>query len=673
MLEKNKLDIEGGGNIAAGEAVNITNNHYYAASSLPEVVINALEIAPSLGVKKNNNLPDLTPNFTGRVKERALVREALLTGNTTLIAQAGTGKSTLATHIAHDLIDDFPYVWWVNAQSSATANQNLIALAAEFQDFHTSETVQVRLDALKRHMQERGKDCLIILDNINDKAQFDKEYKAVCGKARVLITSRAPGFTQIGKQIELLPFDNDEACAFLKTCLPHESDESLMQDLSARLGYLPLVLHHAASYIDLTGCGIAGYLARLDKYGLTRILNESANRASNHERSLPFIIALSRQHLKETMPMADVLLQLLSNLAENQIPQALLSKIDPEDARFKPFIGLEDDLERDNAFELLRKLGLITTGNLNLANLPPEWKPCVSLHRLTREIVAGDTESFVAPALQHLLYKATFIDSKHKKYWGIYESLLKHVEHELPKAFELETWEEKRFFYGHLAQYYEIVEGSITKSLKMWSNLVEFEQKHEAPLLIKASTYLSLAKIHTLMDEKEFHLNQANKYYALCLKIKQENLHSNDPSLMITYATYSLLLLRIKKPTKAKDFHSKAMAIYNNLENKKEVFMFLSHHARYLNETRKYAAAKKAHLHLLEIEQKLFDADEIDQYELGKTYHNLSITFENNREWTESLSYAKKAVQLANNLPETHRDRINCEKRYDYLENRARR
>lgn len=217
-----------------------------------------------------NVLP--APQLAVQARGRADVIDALSglarvpDGHVHVLAGAGgLGKSTVARAVAEQVKAGGGRVWWVPAGDSVLLAQLLLGLARELgaSTGQVKEALAGRLnpsDVLWSQL-EQSPGWTLLLDNADDLATLAVGGRGVdsgSGWLRssqaglMVVTSRMGDQTVWGPVVamhRLGPLGDKEGALVLMDLAPRAGDEHAAQRLSARLGGLPLALHHAGSYL----------------------------------------------------------------------------------------------------------------------------------------------------------------------------------------------------------------------------------------------------------------------------------------------------------------------------------------------------------------------------------------------------------------------------------------
>ena len=177
----------------------------------------------------------------------------------------GTGKSTVARAVAARLATENRRVWWVPAADAVLLTQLLLGLARELgaTPDQVQEALTGRLNPSDVLWQQlvASPGWTLILDNADDLptlAASGRDAASGSGWLRpspaglILVTSRVSDPHQWGPPAHvhrLQPLDEQNGSQVLRDLAPSGGDEPTARSLSARLGGLPLALHHAGSYL----------------------------------------------------------------------------------------------------------------------------------------------------------------------------------------------------------------------------------------------------------------------------------------------------------------------------------------------------------------------------------------------------------------------------------------
>ncbi len=227
------------------------------------------------------------------------------------VTQAGLGGvgKTHATEYAYRYASDYSLVWWVQAETAATADSEYAKLAVKLDLPEKDLADQPRIVRAVREWFEHHADWLLILDNVAQSGDCTR-FGARSNKGHILITSR----NQNWADAEVLPIPElprSEAIAFLEK-RSGKKDNKAAGELCEAVSDLPLTIDQAGAYIRTTGVTIAEYLSLFQRYS----------------QDLPDPVSvtcrMSFEKLQTENPAALDLLHLIAYIAPDNIPRDLI-------------------------------------------------------------------------------------------------------------------------------------------------------------------------------------------------------------------------------------------------------------------------------------------------------------------------------------------------------------
>jgi transcriptional regulator with XRE-family HTH domain len=330
--------------------------------------------------------------FTGRETFFETMRDRLVSSTVRPHALAinglgGIGKTQLAVEYAYRYRSEYTAILWFRADSQESLIDSCVSLANELdlpekgaQD--RSATIRV----VQRWLKENA-DCLIVLDNVEDPATI-YDFLLLIGESHIILTTRAQAIGAVAQTLELGEMDIEESMLLLlrrAQIIPAhaplesiaETSLSLTRNIATVMEGLPLALNQAASYIEETGCGLAGYL-RLIEAQLAKMLKVN-DRAliSDHHTSVTATWTLSFEKIKQNNAAAAELLYLCAFLWPEKIYEEFIMEsaaaFDLELQR-----AASDPIELHWAIAELRKYSLLRTD--------PD-SGTLSIHRLVQTVI----------------------------------------------------------------------------------------------------------------------------------------------------------------------------------------------------------------------------------------------------------------------------------------------
>ncbi|MFJ6568896.1 tetratricopeptide repeat protein [Streptomyces sp. NPDC091292] len=270
------------------------------------------------------NLPERPTLFVGRERELALLDAALASPGGAVVhavhGLGGIGKSTLAARWAADRARRTP-VWWITAESPASVDAGLAALAGTLQPALTTLLQQRQLRDWALQWLTAHDDWLVVLDNVSDPADLKPLLAATTG--RFLITSRrATGWHGIAEPISLDVLDPAEAADLFTRICPTAGDGTA--EVCAELGHLPLAVEQAAAYCAETGATARDYLDLLADYPAH--MYTATAEGGDIQRTVARVWRLTLDRIADD-PLAVTILLALAWYAPDGIPRTLLDTL----------------------------------------------------------------------------------------------------------------------------------------------------------------------------------------------------------------------------------------------------------------------------------------------------------------------------------------------------------
>ncbi len=329
------------------------------------------------------------PNFAGREEDLARLNAALSAGRTaaltnsghaaTLSGLGGVGKSVLAREFAWRNKGRYQGIWWVRAEKRETLFEDLIEPGSHFiPGLQGAEDRPKAARAALDHIWQGTFQLpwLIVYDNVEKPG--DLEHLTPRGGAHILITSRWPHWDEAA-EIAIDVFPRDVAIQYLMK-RARKNDPEGAGRLAEALGYLPLALDHAGSYLRNGFGTFDGYIRDLAEF-LKRKPGKGKSRGQYPDSVHgTFNLALDRVIAGDpdlgitAIPEAEQLMRVLAFLAPDQIP---LDFIPPE---------VLPDIQKGDAAAALQEASLLRIGTFE------DGRPHASVHRLVQQVMRGRLE-----------------------------------------------------------------------------------------------------------------------------------------------------------------------------------------------------------------------------------------------------------------------------------------
>lgn len=286
------------------------------------------------------------PFFTGREALLTRLHDQFHTTKTSALTRVqaisglgGIGKTQIAVEYTYRYQDEYEAVLWVGAETRLSLFTNFVKLAAVLQlptkDTQDQEQVAVAV----KHWLETHTGWLLILDGADD-VRMATEILPMGGKGHILLTTRDQAVVTIPNRIEIEKLDKQEGTLLLLRRSRLISDDDLIEavEKSRRsaaeaivqaVDGLPLALDQAGTFIEETGCGLAGYL---NLYHTHRkdLLQRRSSLPTDHPEAVANTWSLSFQMIEQTNRAAAALLRLCAFLAPDAIPEEILTEGAPD-------------------------------------------------------------------------------------------------------------------------------------------------------------------------------------------------------------------------------------------------------------------------------------------------------------------------------------------------------
>ncbi|HEU4714253.1 MAG TPA: SIR2 family protein [Pyrinomonadaceae bacterium] len=252
--------------------------------------------------------------IVGQQKVLEDVRKQLTEGKRTAIGQTaafrglgGLGKTQLAIEYAYRYRDEYPNgVIWINADQDIDAQ--LIEIAEKGRWIAPESDHKYKIQIAQQRIRSHS-DCLIIFDNLDDRAAIDAYLPEPEANPHILVTSRIDHVDFYPVPVALL----DEALSgelLLKEARrepENEDEEKAAKGIVILLGGLPLALELAGAYLShRRGVTFQQYYELLNN-DLKNALPKNVSSFTKHEADLYSTLRLSEGLLQEEAHLHQVL------------------------------------------------------------------------------------------------------------------------------------------------------------------------------------------------------------------------------------------------------------------------------------------------------------------------------------------------------------------------------
>jgi tetratricopeptide (TPR) repeat protein len=288
--------------------------------------------APGLTI---HNLPfPPNPLFTGREAElealhRGLQEQAKIAATQMVAVHGlgGVGKTQLAVQYAWKYLHEFDAVLWVRTDSAEALEASLAGLASVLRLPEAKEREQaVQIEAVLVWLRDHNR-WLMIADNADTEAavQAIRQRLPPSLPGFMFVTSRLSSWPLNLRQLSVDLFSVEEATRYLLARAGEREHEgggvAAAQRLAEDLGFLPLALEQAASFIVEMRWSFAKYQEQLHEARL-EILSEGREGGTHYPASVAKTWSMT---LEQIGPLARSLLRLAAWFAPDAMPRGIFS------------------------------------------------------------------------------------------------------------------------------------------------------------------------------------------------------------------------------------------------------------------------------------------------------------------------------------------------------------
>ncbi len=333
-----------------------------------------------------HTLPQPQDTFIGRIEVLKIISAHFKAKKNIqiLYGMGGVGKTQIALHYAYSQLGRYSAVAWINANTRLDIYESCIDIlkrANQTLETFTEESVRVAF----LNYFERGRDWMIVFDNAdyidNSSSKMREILESYMPKSggHILITTRCNVDFTGATRTQIDVFSPEIAAEFMARNAGQEADADT-ELLAKKLGYLPLALKYAASYIR-EHTTYRGYLKLWKKYGL-RLFDQDNNIYAEQTIRQAFHISLDK--IKDDVMATNFLYRLscldIVSVPLSQYLLAVLTKWEKKSDDLECLHSvLNDEITRN---ELIAKLSRYSLVNWDKTN--------ISMHPLLREIIFNE-------------------------------------------------------------------------------------------------------------------------------------------------------------------------------------------------------------------------------------------------------------------------------------------
>ena len=487
-------------------------------------------------------------NFTGRLG--ILSRIALELSKEKVLAihgMGGIGKSQTVSEYVYRHADEYAIIWWINSEDATTLISKYVSLAEPLNlPFKGMKELDV-INIVKGKLEQID-NWLLIFDNAENPRDI-RDYFPKTDNGHILITSRSPKWGEIALTLSLDEMAPDESVAFLLK-RTNEKDKNAAEELAVKLGYLPLALEQAGSYIESSGMRISDYIALHKKY-LSKLMDKG--KPTDYPETVSTTWGISFERIKVKSKAAIELMNLFAFFAPEDIPIPVLEK----GTEYLPD-GLKeiitDPFEFGDAITVLRNYSIVRRFGKSL-----------SIHRLMQTVIRDklneEEKKFWSENAFHIIDNAFVFDNKDLKTWAECAQLLPHsnavVQNVLDSKADLNIICDLLNRMGCFLNN----SGQFMKAKRLVSQALEIEEKiHGSSHFKIADIVNNLGTIHGEIGELEI----AENYHRKAFEIDEKIYGTSHPIVARDFNNLGNILGKRGELEEARLFLEKALKIDEN-------------------------------------------------------------------------------------------------------------
>jgi tetratricopeptide (TPR) repeat protein len=561
---------------------------------------------------------------------------------TTLKGMGGIGKTRLACEYAKKHEKEYlSGVYFINAFSKENVHVQVYQFAIEKNLIDKEEKNQsVILEKVKKWMKEND-NWLFILDNvehyknIEDLLKYDTDI-FVNSKRHFIITSRKT-YPQL-EDIDLTVFNEVEAKEFFRTHTGKDFDTGLEPDkyaesIAKELGYLPLALEQAASYIKKHKKSYQEYY-KLIKMSLLEILRKGDYESETLPVQATFNISIRMIENEETKQ----LLNLCSFFAPDNIHCSWFIDANKQLKSYSP--SLQEKIKNNEEYKKI----LNELAEYSLVRIEDNK---ISIHRLTQEVVKkslkdkddNEQKKWINCCID-ILDKQRNSDFSKAELRSLFTEMTPHILSVTvyPCLERQEEVANLYVFLGYgfvkLANYDEALK-YFQKALAVWKKLLGIEHP---------STAASYNHIGFVYYNQGDYAN-ALEYYQNALDIREKVLGKEHFDIAISYNNIGGIYNEQGDYPKALEYYQKALEIQEKVLGKEHLDTAISYNniGGIYNRQGDYANALKYFQMALDIREKLLGKEHPDT---ARSYNNIGIIYNRQGNYLNALEYDQKALAI---------------------------
>jgi tetratricopeptide (TPR) repeat protein len=586
-----------------------------------------------------NNLPPRNRYFTGRNQNLDKIPMVFKDNNFIQVTGlGGIGKTQLALEYAYRYGERYTsIIWFVSAVNETTIFSSFVALCKKVGVDLPNDYSEPDVQKSAKEWLEHSDGWLLILDDL-ELYETVMPYLPLKSSGHILITTRVTN-ANLGAVVNIGELSEDEAVEFLKLNLATVETDAQLKELAKKLGYFPLALEQAASYILETKVTIPEYFYQFDSAKI--VLTDDKEKAFTQFDQV--MLATLQTSFSKISESAKQLLYLCAYMAPHEIPHSLfIRNIDllPEPLRS----NLNDKSGRFTLSDELEAYALIT----------------------------GQRQEFsVHPYYQWYLRQ---LQEDRSEWVNI---CLRLFISDIPREFD--DWESKERFV-HIAEHAYFVAGH-AHSIKFKSNATselyfclgygfdkigQYDKSldcyhkalmiHEKTLGKKnpdtAKTYNNIANVY----KKQGDYSKALEWLEKASSISEKVIGKENPSTAKTYNNIASVYKSQGDYASALEYYHKALAIFEKVLGREHPDTATTYNniagVYYIQGD--YPKALELYQKNLAIDEKILGREHPDT---ATTHNNIAFVYSNQGDYGKALEWYYKALEIREKvLGENHPD-----------------
>ncbi|MDR2202874.1 MAG: tetratricopeptide repeat protein [Nitrososphaerota archaeon] len=375
-----------------------------------------------------NNLPDPNLNFIGRNDALTKIFEIFKkVSKVTLSGGGGLGKSQLAFEYAYRHLEEYDYIWVVNASSKLDLEKDYRLFAKRVKlPLAESETFEHILDDVMRWLEGQER-FLFIYDNVEGlKRELLNFLPHGHLRGHVWFNTRDAHIQLSNTCFKMENFSAFDSVVFLKKVVPTAvDDEVYAKKLGELLWNLPLALVHATAYMEQTKKNCKDYIEILESFNLPLDIldDETLSSPTYGQRTVAKTFLVSIEEIKSVG--ARQLFNMCAYFAPDNIPLSMfIEGRDKLPSELRDVFVLGNKVKQDGLVRELTRYSLLSLSRDDVGN------DLLSVHRFVQSVIRGSLmgdNSWVSYCFD-VVYSVFCYDVKDK---GSYDMFLQHVSHVL--------------------------------------------------------------------------------------------------------------------------------------------------------------------------------------------------------------------------------------------------